>query len=250
MTDRRLLTARPQESALFRARIASATVSSVPDVELVIAEAQRADVNLIVVRVPTSEIAVVQAVEKRGGSLCDVLLTFGRSLPSDEYPLPTWPVGWNLRTARPSDAPALAALATDAFRDFPGHWHADPRLERAYATELYSRWAADLALRNESADTMLIVEAAHSAIAGFLALARVQDGSWNVPLTAVHPDFRGDRLLERMLMSAQSIMANEVTRALHYETQLTNWPAIRVVSRCGFVPRSSRMTFHLWTDAS
>jgi hypothetical protein len=35
---------------------------------------------------------------------------------------------------------------------------------------------------------------------------------------------------------------------LQYETQLSNVPAIRVVSQLGFTPISSRFTLHLWTD--
>jgi ribosomal protein S18 acetylase RimI-like enzyme len=177
-----------------------------------------------------------------------VLLSFSRTIPGGGLDTVAEHDGLHIRPGCAEDAKELHALALVAFAGFPGHWHADSRLRKADADELYGRWAADLAKRTDANETLLVAQTDAGEVTGFLAVARDEGGGWNVPLTGVHPRHRGKGTLRHLLVAASSRLARQDSSSLRYETQLTNWPAINVVSRCGFVPTDSRMTFHLWTD--
>lgn len=254
LTDASIV-ARPLESALFGVAVASASVRSAADVAEVVAHLQRSpqrERTLLVVRVPADATAAVHALESAGALLCDVLVTYTRTVGPGG--LLTWfedepgATVAHVRDAVASDGERLHALATHAFAGSSGHWHADARLRQQDASELYGRWAADLVSRASASAPLLVAESPRGVVGGFLALSKDEAGGWHVPLTAVDVDHRGKGLLRRMMYAASARIAISEPVRFHYETQLTNWAASHVVTSCGFAPVASRLTFHLWTD--
>ncbi len=249
------IVARPLESALFGVAVSSAVVQSVTDVADVVAQLRRSSrdkSSLLVVRVPADATAAVHALESAGALLCDVLVTYTRTVGPgglltwfDDEPGAT--VAY-VRDAVPSDGDVLHALAARAFAGSSGHWHADARLRQQDASELYGRWAADLVARASALGPVLVAESRRGVVGGFLALTKDEVGGWHVPLTAVDVDHRGQGLLRCMMYAASARIAISDPVRFHYETQLTNWAASHVVTSCGFTPMASRLTFHLWTD--
>lgn len=235
---------RVAESALFGHSIASTDVETEGSVADAVARASHASIELLVVRVPVSATAAVQGLERTGAVLCDTLLTLQRRL--DDSAMRPSSAPDEVRLARPSDAASLHALSMEAFTDFRGHWHTDDRLTASTATRLYAQWAADLARTATEAQPVLLVLDAAGAIAGFLALAQRHPAVWSVPLAAVRPAHRGRRRLGALVRHAMHVTAHAGGGTFQYETQLDNLAAIRAVSREGFVPDSSRHTFHLW----
>ena len=177
-------------------------------------------------------------------------MTFERTVPLGGLKDDAVTNGCVVRDGNTDDAQALHQLAVDAFVGFAGHWHADRRLSGTLADELYGRWASDLALRPQEGSILLVATDGQRELAGFLAVAPDQIGGWSVPLTAVHPRFRGRGILRQLLIAATARIGRTTPVVFRYETQLTNWPAIRVVTHLGFIPVSSRMTFHIWKRES
>jgi ribosomal protein S18 acetylase RimI-like enzyme len=246
----RAMMPRPRESELFGVRIASAEPTSVARVAQATVNAREWGAELLVLRVNAEQQDLVQAAEHRGGRMCDTLLTLTRTVtPADDVAV-TWPAGLSPDVATVADADALHVLGKAAFAEFAGHWHADPRLDNTLATELYGRWAADLARHTTANAPVLLARTGDGKPCGFLALATDDDG-WHVPLTGVHPDCRGRGLLRALLQAAMAHIARALPAGgrttFAYETQAVNWPALRVVTAAGFVPSAARMTFHLWT---
>ncbi len=246
MTDAQLVT-RPLESDLFGVSIAGVSVRRADDVEPVLDAIRMASFDLIVLRLPAAAIDAAQALEGHGARLCDVLVSLSGTIPMGGLSGASSDGGLAIRAGRADDAAAMRAVALEAFDGFSGHWHADSRLDAARATELYARWAGDLARRPAALGSVLIAESPVGEVAGFLALEQDSPADWHVPLTAVHPRFRGRGTLRDMLGAASTTIAAHGSVRFRYDTQLTNWPAMRVVSRCGFIPGEAQMTFHLWT---
>lgn len=247
-----VLTPRPLESVLFGIAVAVAFPDSPQAVDSVADEVALHPNSLAVVRVPSTASAAIQRLEARGGRLCDALLTLTSSavtvVPSASNSGSA--ADLLVRQAAPEDATALDALSHATFRGFQSHWHQDGRLAPDLADLLYVRWSIDLLRTATDRHPLLVAVSAADGIVGFLAVNAGDDGRWHVPLTGVHPNARGRRVLPALLQAAVHHVASKGGAALEYETQLTNLPALRAVVRCGFVPTSSRMTFHLWgTDS-
>jgi ribosomal protein S18 acetylase RimI-like enzyme len=241
-----VITPRPLESALFGVEIASCDPADAEAVAVAISAARASRCAMLVARTSASATAVVHALERHGGLLCDLLVTATRPVAATAPP--TLPEGYVLRPAVATDADAVATVAARAFGDFSGHWHADPRLARDLATELYRRWGRDLVRGMGTALEMHVVTGPDERVLAFLALRHLDDGTTDVPLTAVDPDARGRGVLALMLEGVLPGLAAQGRRAFAYETQVVNAAALRTVTRAGFVPTSARLTFHLWLD--
>ena len=238
---------RPLESALFGIRITGASISAPEQVDAALRARALGEFDLLIARAPSSAMDVVQAIEGAGGRLCDVLVTLERAIPLGGLVADPAAGALIVREGRLSDASQLHQLAVQAFSGFHGHWHADPKLSKSGADELYALWASDLATRPTPGSILLVAQSDDREMAAFLAVAPDPAGTWSVPLTGVHPRHRGRGVLRQLLIEASRRIAEAAPAILHYETQLTNWPALRTVSRLDFVPVASRMTFHLWS---
>lgn len=245
-----ILRPRPLESALFGRSICSGTVTSEPEMVVALAEAAGLGRALIVLRAPAGNMRVVQQIESAGGRLCDVLLTF-KHTPREMLAKATGVAGTAvIRAARADDESRIAGLASRAFKEFRGHWHLDQRLSPERSTELYARWAADLTRASGPRQLMFVAEDGAGDLSGFLALATDDGVTWHVPLTAVDPEHRGRGTLAQLLLSASRHLSATPGAVLHYETQIDNHAALRVLARFGFALEESRFTFHLWSGDS
>ena len=248
MSDSRVVL-RPLESALFEVPGARVQLGRTADVPRCLGRARELGAARMVMRVAADDSRNVRAVEEAAGRLCDVLVTYERMILPDASIVNavSGPEAVaTVRVAEHADGDRLRDIAHAAFSGGAGHWHADPRLSSSRSTELYARWATDLP-RSSSPRSRLLVAQVGDVPIGFLALALNEgDDGWHVPLTAVHPQFQGRGVLRLMLDAALAELVTCGATRFHYETQLTNWSAIRVIASVGFRPVSARMTFHLW----
>jgi hypothetical protein len=244
MTD--LLEYREAESALFGIRIASCHVVSVEQVLELARVSAGAEFDLCVIRCPSDRLELARAIEGVGGRLCDMLVTARRAFTSVSSSAVNVEGTLTFTGARHQDVALVERIARSAFAGFGGHWHQDSRLPAALCDELYVRWAGDLVRSQSRSLTVTIAKRAGETI-GFLAMSRSTEGVWNVPLTAVSPVARGGGLL-KLLIEAGAASVSEQGITLDYETQITNVPAYRTITKMGFLPLSSRYTFHLWSS--
>ena len=250
LKDRSLLIARPLESDLFGVKVFSATVNTLPQFEHVVGEWAPSASSLLVLRTPAESVAVVHAIESKGACLCDILVTLSQTATREKSVLKGRPADFVFRNGTESDAAKLYELALGSFQDFVGHWHADTRINKELADRLYAQWARDLAGRVSTENRLFVAEDSFGDLMGFIAFDRAIDKSgevrWSIPLTAVASSYRGRGVFRAMLVEAMESISQDCSTNFDYETQLTNYPALRVVSRLGFLPSSSRLTFHLW----
>ena len=200
-------------------------------------------VQLLIARVPTADIDVVQQLERQSAFLADTLLYYTRkSLRAADAGLPD---GYHARLASAADAAAVEALAGLTFTGYAGHYHADPRLPRATADLVYSDWAANSCRDPAVADAVLLIEAG-GQLAAFATLKDRGAPLFEGVLFGVHPDHQGRGLYQSLMQLAQDWAGRHGFGAMTVSTQVINLAVQKVWCRLGFEPSGSYYTFHQW----
>ncbi|MCB1337296.1 MAG: GNAT family N-acetyltransferase [Maritimibacter sp.] len=218
------------------------SAGELPELSRVGAEARARGIELVSTRVDCRAVGRVQALEDDGFRLMDCLVSYARAL-ADIGPAPELPGSCVLRPADAGDVAAVGAVARDAFRNYIGHYHADPRLPNAAADEAYVEWAETCIGRD---DTRVLVAAEGQRVRGFLALRRNGPAECDIVLNAVAPEAqrRGyyGALLAKALEEARSQGATRIVTS----TQIGNLAVQRLWVRQGFVMTGAVYTLHRW----
>jgi GNAT superfamily N-acetyltransferase len=208
------------------------------------------EVQLLIARVPSTDIALVQQLEQQGAFLTDTLLYYSRKqLPSQAAELPG---GYRWRLAEAADADAVAALAALTFTGYAGHYHADARLDQAAADAVYADWAANSCRHRAVADAVLLIEqhdGQHTQVVAFATLKSRSATLIEGVLFGVHPQHQGRRLYQALMQQAQHWGQAHGYDAMTVSTQVVNLAVQKVWCRLGFEPSSSYYTFHQWFGA-
>ncbi len=223
------------------ARSAAFTARSLPDV---LSFCRDHTVRMLVARCDASDFAAIHAIEAAGGRLMDVLVYYARHLSGRvELPEPRHAV----RPGLPADASAVRWVAAESFRGYGGHYHADPRLDRAKCDETYADWAHRSCVSREVADRVFVAEDA-GRVVGFLTLRHNSPVEDEVPLNAVLPSHQRGGVYRSLMAGALASSRDRGVERLIISTQMTNVPVQKAWVRMGFEPSRSHFTFHLWFD--
>ncbi|NYE61712.1 GNAT superfamily N-acetyltransferase [Duganella sp. 1224] len=200
-------------------------------------------VQMLIARVPTSAVTLVQQLEQQGAFLTDTLLYYSRKqLAPQAADLPD---GYRWRLASAADADAVGALAALTFTGYAGHYHADHRLDQAAADAVYAAWAANACRHPKVANAVLLIEHADQLVA-FATLQDRAHGLLEGVLFGVHPQHQGRRLYQALMQQAQHWGHAHGFSAMTVSTQVVNLAVQKVWCRLGFEPSSSYYTFHQW----
>lgn len=199
--------------------------------------------EMVIIRVNATDIEVSQLVEGAGARLCDTLVDYagepGRMKSAGIDP--------RVRSATGGDADAVAAVAAAGFRDYIGHYHADPRLAARAADEAYADWAWRSVAVPGVADRVWIAEE-DGATVGFLTLKVRDQSETEILLNAVDPAFQGRGIYRALLDAAIDSSRDLGAKRIRVSTQLANYRVQQIWVRSGFELTSALHTFHLWLD--
>lgn len=212
------------------------------------ADAKEASLAGLFARASEKDFLAAQALEAAGAKLVDASVVWQAELAMDRA-APTPPKGFVVHPAMEADAPALEALAADAFCDLEAYadrFALDPRLRPACA-ELYRRWLAN-SLSGRQADMVLVLAQGTQPV-GFITLRKAQgeEPGW-VVLNAVAPDKRGLGLYNILLGHGLAWLAGQGAMRARVRTKFSQRAVIRAWSRLGARPLAGDFTFHLWLD--
>jgi GNAT superfamily N-acetyltransferase len=224
------------------ARSASVTVASLP---AVLAFCRASDVRMLIARCDGDDFAAAQALEESGGRLMDVLVYYERDL---DAPLPEDAARCTIDHAGADDAGEVGRVAREAFVGYRGHYHADPRLDRASATEAYASWAERSCSVPGVADTVLVARI-DGAIAGFSTIRFNSEQEGEVVLNAVAPALQRRGIYRSLILRSMAWLREQGRTRFVISTHLSNVAVRRVWAQYGLVPTHSHFTFHLWFDA-
>lgn len=204
-------------------------------------------VRLLITRCTTEDMPTVHALEEVGCRLMDTLLYFRRNLtdellrasPLDDHVI--------IRPACPEDARRVEEVAAEAFSGYNGHFHADPRLDRAACDAVYTSWARSSVLSRDVADEVLVAEVG-GRVVGFLTLKFAAPQIGEGPLYGVARAFQGQGLGRALMAHGLRWFRVHDAAWMQMSTQVTNTRSQRVWIGLGFEPSHSYYTFHRWFD--
>jgi hypothetical protein len=223
------------------ARDPAFTVGTLP---ATIAFCRDRSVRMLIARCAAEDLPAVQAMEEAGGRLMDVLVYWARAL---ERPPPLEKPPTSVRALRPGETAEVQRVAASAFRGYFGHYHADPRLDRAKCDEVYASWAVRSCTEQAAASKVLVVEH-EGRIAGFLTLLPRGTDDLEIVLNGVEPALQRHGLYRGLLLGALHEAQVMGAHTLVVSTQLINVGVQKAWARLGFELSRSYYTFHLWLD--
>ncbi len=200
--------------------------------------------RMLSARVNLTDILTVQALEKLGGTLTDILSTFRFDLGS----IPPLVIGSGLEIgpSREGEIEDLARMGGSIFT--VDRFHNDPRLPVSKSNELYSKWVRNSA--KGLADVVLVAREG-SEIVGFITCKIDRIGqaykSGVIDLVGVHPSYSGLGIGKKLVFSALKWFTGRVP-IVFVGTQAANSRAVRLYEGTGFSHVCSDATLHLWAD--
>jgi GNAT superfamily N-acetyltransferase len=203
------------------------------------------DIKLLIARTPVGEIHTAQAMEQEGFLLMDTLVYYARNLlksppPPDTRNVPVRPIS----TGEEDD---VRQVASRAFSDYFGHYHADSRLDHDKAGEGYTEWAMRSCVSREVADEVLVADM-DGKIVGFATLRLNNPEEGEGVLFGVAPEAQGHGIYRSFMVQAMEWCLSSGAERMVVSTQITNIAVQKVWSRVGFEPSHAYYTFHKWFD--
>lgn len=243
MTESFSIALSPLDTRRFGVQTAKAVLVAPDDLPAVLNFCRANQVALTIARCPAHGLSTVQKLEQAGFFLTDTLVYYKRDLAKSPIPDDTPQV--TIRLVQPADQMAVGAVAAESFRGYFGHYHADPRLDRAKCDEVYVDWAVRSCVSREVAHEVLIAEA-NGAVVGFATLRLNNADEGEGVLFGVAPAAQGRGLYRSFMIRGLNWCREQGARHMLVSTQVTNIAVQKVWARLGFEPNHSYYTLHRW----
>jgi GNAT superfamily N-acetyltransferase len=248
LTDRPVATAPlPVLSALDTERFGRITaklmVDASSDLDAIDAWLDAHAVRFVIARVATNDTAQAQALEARGYRLMDTLLYYRRALGASDTTPPALLPGYAIDTRQRPSPTEMRALASQAFKGYMGHYHADPAIAPALADEVYASWAERSAADPRVAQHIVAIRYG-SDLAAFATL-NTNDGVCEGVLFAVGTRHRNQGLHRALVRASIAHAQSRGCSAFYSSTQVANYTVQRNWIREGLFPDHGCYTFHL-----
>lgn len=234
----------PLDHARFRVVTGKSDDLTAQDVPGILDACRDLGVEMAVVRCPTNDLRAVHLLEDAGFRLMDTLLLLARDLRVPALPVPEGNSPIRVRTGAAHDTDDVVRVAGRAFRDYDGHYHADPRLDRAACDALYEDWARRSLTVPGIADAVLVAEI-DGTVAGFSTVS-VTGTDAHGHLDAVDPDHRRRGVYRSLSVARLRWSLDQGCTRTTVSTQVTNRGAQAGMASLGFRPVSSSYTMHGW----
>ena len=228
------------DSERFGIRVFRARVDSVEAAADLMQFAPRAGVDLLIVRCAVAAVATAQGLERAGCFLTDTLVTYRGPTGGFATASPLSPC---IRVCQAADRSVLEGVARASFAGFFGHYHADPRLDPAAATEGYVQWASSAL---DDAGAVVLVSEAEGCLSGFLTAKKLDARTWEILLNGVAPEFQRRGIYAALFREIGCRARLQGATELLVSTQLANVAPQKVWTRAGLALEHALYTFHWW----
>ena len=231
------------DTARFGIRVARAADFDAVDVAPLVAWCREGGVRLLIARCPSSRPGAAHAMESAGGRLMDTLVYWSRDL--ERRPFEAAAGKRPVRPATAGDRSRLSEVARASFNGYYGHYHADPRLDPAAATEGYADWALRLLAGSGPDSTVLLAEEEGRPM-GFGVFVQREGQACDFLLAGVDPAAQGGGLYRAILSGGMEWATAAGCRRIYSSTPITNLGVQKVWARLGMELSDAVYTFHLW----
>ena len=204
-------------------------------------------VKLVISRVPSEQIALINAMEDLGYRVKDVQLTYKFDLNKNEISYNYENKTLVIREANKNDVEQLKNIAVDCFWEY-GHYFADPNLRKSDCMEVYIDWTMNAVLDSNFADKFFVAEF-ENKILGYLffKLKGIEKGIYSYSgLGAVSSESRGGNVFSTLVIKSLEWAKSEGHLWQEHNVLNINYPVNKVFSKLGFSNYKSETTLHLW----
>jgi GNAT superfamily N-acetyltransferase len=229
----------------FGVRTARVSQVTLDQLDAIDAFCQVNQVRMLIARSYVYELPTVQAMQSRGYLLTDTLIYYSRRLAA--APIADYSGSVTIRMVQPEEAQRIADLTAQIFRNYRGHYHADPRLNPADCDAVYSSWAYRSVMSRQVADVVLVAER-EAQIVGFISVRMNSTIEGEGALYGVDPAIQGHGIGRNLIIGALRWLEEHGAEKMVISTQITNISSQKVWVRLGFEPLHAQYTFHKWYD--
>jgi len=241
MSNPEILSPSALDSARFGIKVERALVPADADVEDAIAQINRSNAELIILRVPAGATEIPTGLSMLGETVIhsDTLVYHYLDLPA-----PSGASASHVRQADPRDLDAIRDIAAAAFRTYRAHYAANPLLPADQVLAGYIEWAQSRAdPSNPQSTTWLVMDKAGTP-AGF-ATCDIEGNAVEIVLNAVHPAMERKGHYGTLLRHIIKHYSAQGLARLVISTQIWNYTVQRQWSRAGLLLFKAYDTFHV-----
>jgi hypothetical protein len=204
-------------------------------------------VQLIMSRVRSEDIALINYLEDNNFRIKDVQLTYRFDLAKNKINHAYANSALHIREATSADASDLEAIAADCFSNY-GHYFADKKLNEQAVAEVYKDWTTRAIHDNDISDKYFVAEH-QGKIAGYLSFKEriTENGVYSFGgIGAVGKNFQSANVFSSLTIKGLEWgLANNHLWQEHNVLNI-NYPVNRVFSKLGFYIYKSETTLHAW----
>jgi RimJ/RimL family protein N-acetyltransferase len=224
------------------ARVVGVTIESLPSI---MEFCKKEQVKLLIARCSMSDLKIAQTMERKGFLLMDTLVYYTLDLTNQKIPSDKGVA--HFRPIRAGEEEEMRLVATESFRGYVGHYHADPRLDNNKCDEAYVDWARKACASRGHDENFLVAEIEGRIVAfGVFRINNPDEGE--LFLGGIHPDFQGQGIYLSFLCRAMEWCLSKNARRIVISTQLNNIAVQKVLTRFGFEISRGYYTYHKWFD--
>ena len=202
-------------------------------------------IDLLIARCATTDLFAAQEMGRNGFLIMDTLVYYGFDLSRKN--IPEERSDFTVRPLKADDCDQVRLVASQAFKGYTGHYHADPRLDRRKCDEGYISWAERSTTLKGAADEVLVAEE-KGKIVGFGTLRANSAREVEGVLYAVAPEYQRRGVCPTLMIHSLRWSQSQGAQRMVISTQVTNVSMQKVWCRVGFEPSHSFYTFHKWFD--
>lgn len=215
----------------------------VEDIPYVLDFCDKQHAEFLIARCKTSDLDTVHEMERLGFLLMDTLVYFQKNLEKKTFPYDNSKI--LIRPLSNGEELIVKDIATNSFKRYFGHYHADRRLSRDECDKVYIDWAYKSCISKDASNHVLIAELGGD-IAGFATLRMNDSIEGEGVLFGVSPFCQGKGIYRLLMIGGMNWCVSEELSKMIVSTQITNVAVQKVWTRLGFEPSYSYYTFHKW----
>jgi hypothetical protein len=220
-----------------------------PDLKSQIKQLKINGVKLIISRINSNNIKLLNELEDLNFRIKDTQLTVTHSFSNTEKIIEDFSQinDVSIEEAMENDTNIIANLAYEAFKGY-GHYSVDEKLDKEKSNYIYKDWAQRSCTDKSVADYMFIAKI-NNQIAGFLTL-KINNERGKVygiqHLGAVDKNFRNYNVFRNLILKC--LIAGIEYKHNWHESYLlsTNYAVLRSYLKMGFKITDSNHTMHCW----
>ena len=238
----------PLDTSRFGFKIAKFNESKLLEYETLL-KLKRDDVKLVISRVPSDDIALINRMEDWGYRIKDVQLTYKFDLHRNDIQYQYLNEDLIVRDALPKDIDKLRIIAEDCFWNY-GHYFADKNLDKNNCMEVYKDWTQRAVMDKAVAEKMFVAEK-NDEVIGYLFF-RINELNQKryaySGLGAVYSQSRGKNVFSTLCIRSLEWGKSQNHDWQEHNVLNINYPVNKVFAKLGFSNYKSETTLHLWLE--